>query len=50
MIEGEGELILRCGRATVTLREDGKIVIRGVDVLSRASRTNRIKGGSVQLN
>lgn len=50
ILEAKGELTLRCGRATITLRDDGKVVIQGVDVLSRASRTNKIKGGSVQIN
>jgi hypothetical protein len=49
-LEAKGEMILRCGRATITLREDGKVVIQGLDVLSRASRTNKLKGGSVQIN
>ena|SRR5437867_2949254 len=49
-LEASGELVLRCGRAVITLREDGKIVIQGLDVISRAARTNKIKGGSVQIN
>jgi hypothetical protein len=32
------------------LRKDGKLMIRGKDVLTRAKRTNRIKGGSVGIN
>ena len=49
-LDAEQELILRCGQASITLRRDGKILIRGVYVETRASGTNRIKGGSVQIN
>jgi hypothetical protein len=49
-IEGEEEIVLRCGEASITLRRNGKIVIRGSYVETRASGTNRIKGGSVQIN
>ena len=44
------ELVLRCGKASVTLTSDGAVRIRGTDVLSRASATNRIRGGNVQIN
>jgi hypothetical protein len=41
---------LRCGDASIELRKDGKLLIKGQDVLTRAKRTNRIKGGSVAIN
>lgn len=44
------EIVLRCGKASVTLTRAGKILIRGAYVLSRSSGANRIKGGSVQIN
>lgn len=43
-------LVLRCGKASITLSPDGKIVVRGTTVISHSSGLNRIKGGSVQLN
>ncbi|WP_407737280.1 DUF6484 domain-containing protein [Hyalangium sp.] len=49
-LEAQDELVLRCGQASITLRRNGKILIRGVQVETRASGTNRIKGGSVQIN
>lgn len=49
-IEGKDEVVLRCGEATITLRANGKVVIRGAYVETRSSGTNRIKGGSVQIN
>ncbi len=50
VLEGEDEVVLRCGRASITLRRNGKIVIRGTYLVSRAEGTNRIRGGSVQIN
>lgn len=50
VIEGKEEVVLKCGDATLTLRANGKVVIRGAYVETRATGTNRIKGGSVQIN
>jgi len=50
LIEGKDEIVLRCGQASITLRRDGKVVLRGTYLETRASGTNRIKGGSVQIN
>ena len=47
---GEQEIILRCGEASITLTRAGKVIIRGEYLLSRSTGTNRIKGGSVQIN
>lgn len=44
------EIVLRCGKASITLTHAGKVLIRGAYLLSRSSGVNRIKGGSVQLN
>ena len=44
------ELVLKCGKASITLTRAGKIIIRGAYLLSRSSGVNCIKGGSVQIN
>lgn len=44
------EIVLRCGKASITLTKAGKIILRGAYVLSRSSGVNKIKGGSVQIN
>ncbi|GLS31135.1 hypothetical protein SAMN04488498_12442 [Mesorhizobium albiziae] len=41
---------LRCGKATIIMEKDGRITIRGSYLTSHASATNRIRGGSVNLN
>ena len=50
VITGDEEVELRCGEASITLSRSGKLVIRGAYVETRAKGTNRIKGGSVQIN
>ena len=50
MLEAQDEIQLKCGEGSITLRKDGKIVIKGTHLLSRSSGPNRIKGGSVQIN
>ena len=44
------QLVLRCGQASITLTEAGKVLIQGSYVSSRSSGINRVKGGSVQIN
>jgi hypothetical protein len=48
--DAKEEIVLRCGKASITLTRAGKVLIRGEYVLSRSSGVNRIKGGSVQIN
>ena len=50
VVSADQELVLRCGRASITLTKAGKVLIRGAYLLSRSSGVNRIKGGSVQIN
>jgi hypothetical protein len=44
------EILLRCGRSSITLTKAGRVIIRGAYLLNRSSGVNRIKGGSVQIN
>ena len=46
----EREIVLRCGKASITLTREGKVLIKGAYLSSRSSGVNRIKGGSVQIN
>ena len=49
-LEAEKEIVLRCGKSSITLRADGKIVIKGMEVVSRAKGANKVKGGTVRIN
>jgi len=50
VLEGEQEVVLRCGDASITLRRDGKLVLRGAYIETTATGLNRIRGGSVKIN
>jgi hypothetical protein len=41
---------LRCGDASLTLRKDGKVVLRGTNVISRSTGENRVTGASLHFN
>ncbi|MER8447176.1 phage baseplate assembly protein V [Mesorhizobium sp. M1066] len=49
-ITGNQRIELRCGLASIILEKDGHITIRGTQLTSQASGTNRIRGGAVHLN
>jgi hypothetical protein len=49
-ITAKDEIVLQCGPASITLRRNGRVVIRGVYVETHSDGTNRIKGGQVQIN
>ncbi len=49
-LESDSQITLRCGKASISLKSDGTVAIRGTNVASRASQTNRIRGGNVQIN
>jgi hypothetical protein len=48
--DAKEQIVLRCGKSSITLTRAGKILIRGAYLLNRSSGVNRIKGGSVQIN
>jgi Domain of unknown function (DUF6484) len=50
VVEGQREVVLKSGEASLTLRRDGKVVIRGAYVETHAKGVNRIKGGAVKIN
>ena len=50
VITADREIVLQCGKASITLTRAGKIILRGAYVLSRSSGVNKIQGGSVQIN
>lgn len=49
-IQAKDRITLRCGKGSITLKRDGKIVVRGTQIISRASGANKIKGASVSIN
>ena len=49
-LEASESLTLKCGEASIDLRADGKVMVRGEDVLLRAKGTQRIRAGTVSIN
>lgn len=50
VIKATKSLSLQCGASSIDLRSDGKVMIRGEDVLVRAKGTQRIRAGTVSIN
>ena len=50
VLDAQQEIQLRCGKSTITLQRDGKVLIRGAHLVSRSSGPNKIKGGTISLN
>lgn len=50
VVTAKSQLVLTCGKASITLTRAGKVLINGTFVQSYATGKNRVKGGSVQIN
>lgn len=50
VLDAKHSLTLRVGEGSITIRKDGRILIKGKDLVSHAQRMNRIKGGAVSIN
>jgi hypothetical protein len=48
--DAEEEVVIRCGKGSIILTRDGKIIVKGTNLLSRSSGPHRIKGASVNIN
>ena len=49
-IAGDEEVVISCGKASITLTRDGNVVVKGARVETDADGVNRIKGASVRIN
>ena len=50
LVEGYERLELRCGKASIVLTAEGKVLVNGTYISSRSSGAHRIRGGSVEVN
>jgi hypothetical protein len=50
VLDAKQSITLRVGDGSITLRDGGRILIKGKELVSHAQRLNRIKGGSVAIN
>lgn len=49
-IEARDEVALHCGKASLILRRNGRVIIRGTFVEARSSGRTRIVGTTVEIN
>lgn len=49
-LQATDEFSIECGEAKVEAARDGKLKLKGRDVVSRASRSNKVQGSTVRLN
>lgn len=50
VIDAKKKIRFQCGKGSITITSDGKIILRGTHLLSRSSGPLRIKGGHVEIN
>ena len=50
LVSAKERIVLRCGKASITLTKEGKLILQGEYVSSQSSGVLRLKGGSVQIN
>ena len=49
-LTAQQRITLNCGKSSITLYPNGKVVIKGDYILSDAEGVNRISGGRIEVN
>jgi hypothetical protein len=49
-LRADRRLELVCGKASIVLTADGKVVVKGAHLVSRSSGPNKIRGATVDIN
>jgi hypothetical protein len=49
-LRGNERVELRCGKASIVMTKEGKIVLTGTYISSVSSGAHRIRGGSIEIN
>ena len=44
------EVVIRCGKCSINMQKNGKVVMKGVQITTRASQANKIRGATVKIN
>lgn len=50
VIEAKEEIVLRCGKGSICLYKNGRVVIKGTNLVNRSRGVNKIKGAAVRIN
>ncbi len=49
-IRGDKRIVLECGKASITLTDDGKVLVRGTYFLAQSSGITQLQGRILRLN
>ncbi len=49
-VSAQKEILLSCGKSSLLLRHDGRVVLSGTYVVSKSRGPNKIKGATIALN
>ncbi|WP_339720031.1 DUF6484 domain-containing protein [uncultured Paraglaciecola sp.] len=49
-LQAQNEVVLKCGKSSLSLARNGKVTIKGTNITTRSSGANKIKGANVQVN
>lgn len=49
-LKAKKEILLKCGKSSILLKKNGKIVVKGTEIISRSSGNNKLKGATVSIN
>lgn len=49
-LSAKNSLDLKCGKSQIKLKSNGEVVIKGIEVTTRAAYANKIKGSTVKIN
>jgi hypothetical protein len=49
-LEAGKRIELACGESSLTMDAEGRVLLKGKDIVTRAKRTQKIRGGTVHIN
>ena len=49
-LEASDRVEIQCGESALTMDAEGRVLLKGKDIVTRAKRTQKIRGGTVHIN
>jgi hypothetical protein len=50
VLDALDEVVIRTGKSSLSLHRNGDVITKGTRIVSRASRTNKLRGAEVKIN
>lgn len=50
VVDAKKTIEIRCGKSSLMLNPDGKVILKGEQITTRARGTNKVKGAAVRIN